>query len=160
MGSRIASGAFVLWLANNMFDWVAYPLVMCTYGNWQGAVIMALAAIPFNYALIKGYDSIGIDLLGIEALKEFQSTEHESWHKRLLKKVLSRGKIGTFIFMSLYDPIPATLYIRQGTRSYKGLVGNDWWWFGVSNIIANASWAILMMIGIVTLEATTGACAQ
>jgi len=159
-GSRVAVGAFLLWFANNTFDWVAYPLMMCNYGTWQGATLMALASIPFNYALIRGYDFIGKDMLGIEALKEFQSTEHDSWHKKAVRKFLSRGRIGTFVFISLYDPIPATLYIRQGARSYKGLQGNDWGWFAISNIIANAAWAIMMTVGIVAIEATTGACAH
>lgn len=160
LGSRVAVGAFLLWFANNAFDWIIYPVVMCFFGTWQGALLMALASVPFNYGLIRGYDYISVDMLGIEALKEFQSSEQSNWHKRLMSKILSRSRIGTFIFISLYDPIPATLYIRQGVRSYKGLQGGDWWWFGVANIIANVFWAMLMTLGIVAIEATTGACAN
>ncbi len=158
-GSWVSFGAGSLWLANNVFDWVIYPLVMCNMGNVIGAIIMALASIPFNYLLIRGYDLIGQDMLGIETLKEFQeSTDGEGVIRKWLRQTLSKGRFGTFVFISLYDPIPATLFMREGTRTFHGLKRKDWLWFAISTIIANVMWIVLIATGIESAEAIIGVC--
>ena len=157
-GSQVAFGLFLLSSANNIFDWGIYPTVMCLMGPSLGGITMALASIPFNYLLIRLYDFLGQDLMGIESLKEFENSETDSWTKRKLRKLLTRSRIGTFIFLSIYDPIPATLYMRSGTNTFHGLRGRDWIWFSISTIIANITWMILMGAGVVAVEATVGAC--
>jgi hypothetical protein len=110
---------------------------------------MTLASIPFNYLLIKGYDLTGKDMLGIETLKEFESEQTSAkGFKLYLKQILTRSRLGTFVFISLYDPIPATLYMRDRERAFKGLRGSDWKWFGISTVIANTFWIIAIATGI------------
>ncbi len=158
-GVWISFGASILWIANTAFDFVVYPLVMCKMGNFVGAITMALISIPFNYLLIRGYDFIGKDLLAIETLKEFQDgSASDSALRNWLRCRLAKGRFGTFFFMSLYDPIPATLYMRHGTRTFHGLMGLDWLWFIISTIIANLAWIILMVTGIESAEALIGVC--
>jgi hypothetical protein len=124
-----------------------------------GGIVMALASIPFNYALIRLYDWFGKDMLGIEALKEFEDDAGDSWFKRNLQRMTGKSRLGRFLFISLYDPIPATLYMRNGTNTFHGLKGRDWLWFSISTIIANLSWMALMAAGVVAVEVATGACA-
>jgi hypothetical protein len=128
-GSQVAFGLALLSGLNNLFDWGIYPFVMCMMGPVSGGIVMAFASIPFNYLLICLYDKLGQDLMGIESLKEFESTDTDTTFRRNLRKVLTRGKYGTFVFLSIYDPIPATLYMRKGTNTFHGLKGSDWLWF-------------------------------
>ncbi len=158
-GSQMALGLFLLSSVNNIFDWAIYPLVMCTMGVVSGGIVMALASIPFNYALIRLYDWFGQDMMGIEALKEFEDSADDSWLKRVLQSLTGKSRHGRFLFISLYDPIPATLYMRDGTNTFHGLKGRDWLWFSISTIIANLFWMALMTAGVVVVEVATGACA-
>jgi hypothetical protein len=158
-GSQMAFGLFILSAANNIFDWAIYPFVMCTLGVVSGGIVLALASIPFNYILIRLYDWFGKDMMGIEALKEFEDGASDSWFKRVLQQLTGTSRHGRFLFISIYDPIPATLYMRDGTNTFHGLKGRDWIWFSVSTIIANLFWMALMALGIVAVEAATGACA-
>ncbi len=157
-GSQMALGLFLLSTANNIFDWLVYPLVMCAFGIVSGGILMAFASIPFNYMLIRLYDWFGKDMMGIEALKEFEDSAADSRFKRILQRLTGKSRLGRFLFISLYDPIPATLYMREGTHTFHGLKGHDWLWFSISTIIANLFWMALMAVGVVAVEVATGAC--
>ncbi len=157
-GSRVAFGLFLLSSANNIFDWGIYPVVMCQMGSTVGGITMAIISIPFNYLLIRLYDLLGQDLMGLESLKEYENSEGDTRVRRLLRKLLARGRIGTFIFLSIYDPIPATLYMRQGVNTFHGLRGKDWLWFSLSTVIANIAWIAVMALGLEIVEEVSGAC--
>lgn len=157
-GSQMAFGLFILSAANNIFDWAIYPLVMCAMGVVSGGIVMALASIPFNYTLIRIYDWFGKDMMGIEALKEFEDNADNSMFKRVLQRLTGKSRHGRFLFISLYDPIPATLYMRDGINTFHGLKGYDWLWFSISTVIANLFWMALMATGVVVVEVATGAC--
>lgn len=119
---------------------------------------MAVVSLPFNLLMIKGYDAIGEDLLALETVKDYQlgTNPDAGFFERLITKALKRGKWVGYLALSAYDPIPATIYIRQGHRSYDGLSGMDWFWFVISTIIANIIWALLIISGIEAI----GVCAN
>lgn len=119
---------------------------------------MAVVSLPFNLLMIKGYDRIGEDLLALETVKDYQlgSNPDAGFFERLITKALKRGRWIGYLALSAYDPIPATIYIRQGHRSFDGLKGMDWFWFVTSTVIANAVWALFIISGIEAI----GVCAN
>lgn len=157
-GSKMAIGLGLLSLINNAFDLVAYPLAMCWAGPLLGGSVMAIASVPFNYLLIKLYDLFGQDLMGIEQLKKVENVESESRLRSWLYRLTGKSRIGRFIVISLYDPLPATLYMRNGFGEFNGLRGQDWKWFALSTLIANIAWGAMMAIGVTSFEYATGVC--
>jgi len=155
---RASLGLTLLWVLNNAFDWLLYSAVMCYMGTITGGAVMTLLSVPFNRALIWGYEALGKDLLGFEALREMRKDldpEEGNWFKRTLRKLVAKGRVGTFIFLSLYDPIPAMLFIKEGRGAFTK---TDWKWFAVATTISNLSWAIFIAVGVVAVDTITGVC--
>ena len=146
-GATVTLAGGLLWAINNLFDWVLYPLVIYVAGNIEGAVIMTLLSVPFNYALIRAYDKIGLDLFLLERAKGVGLNQTNN---SFVNRVKNNSRWLGFVMLSFWDPIPAVIYIRKETNAYKGLSRSDWLCFIAATLIANATW-----IGITVLSLET-----
>lgn len=146
-GAMFTFGAGTLWLVNNLFDWILYPAVIYLAGNLTGALIMTLLSVPFNYALIKGYDLIGRDLFALEKAKEIKVQTKFAFVNRLAEK----SQWFTFVMLCLWDPIPAVIYMRKRENAYNGLTKKDWCHFAIATLIANGVWIAMIILGLETI---------
>ena len=66
------------------FDYALYPLVIWKLGAWAGGAIMALLSLAFCLLLLRIYDRLGRDWLGIEFVKNLRHYEGASrWRRGL-----------------------------------------------------------------------------
>lgn len=118
-GVWFSAGGSVLWLVNQGFDWVLFPFVICKTGIVVGGILMATLSVPFNFFLIQIYDILGLDLFALEAVKRAQ--ENIPVKKTWYQKIFVGSKWPTFVLMSMWDPIPAVIYIRDGHGKFNSL---------------------------------------
>jgi len=140
-------GVTALWFANNAFDWVLYPVMMCKMGLIAGGIMMTMLSVLFNLILIEAYDALGKDLFALEAAKAAQSANVTWWGN-----LLGRSRWLTFVILSVYDPVPAVIYIRGGHSQFSGLMGRDWLMFVLATLISNGAWIVLMAAGLTAVE--------
>lgn len=144
--ATIATGHGFLWVVNNAFDWILYPLAIFQFGLGFGFLIMASLSVVLNLSLVKLYDVTGKDWLGAESLKEAE--EYLGEKKAWIKKLLDRSKILKFVAFSTYDPFIATVYFRKREQAFKGLSARDWKIFWGATLVGNGLWALGMFSGI------------
>lgn len=141
----------MLWVFNNVFDFLVYGAVIAHFGLMQGFVIMAPLSILLNLSLIKVYDLTGKDWLGAESVKEGKEAlgkNKPTW----LKKLIASSDIVAFILISIYDPFIAVIYLRKQEHAYKGLSKRDWKIFLASTFVANAAWSVTIYTGLSVVD--------
>jgi hypothetical protein len=151
---------------NAILDWFfnnpLYGYVIERFGLREGYFIMTAASFLVCLALIRFYDWLKVDWLGIEVAKEAQEFG-PVWIKNLnihagLGRILwwpfsqiillllwavNKGGFIAFTALSIYtDPFITTVYMRKGWGEYNGLSKKDWMIFLASTFVSNAYWSI------------------
>lgn len=144
---ELASG-FAVWnVTDYLFDYALYPFVIWKLGTVVGGGIMALASLAFCLGLLRVYDLLGRDWLGIEWVKGLRGYAGPSRWRRLLGWLLDRGDTVAFVVLSAkYDPFITTAYLRRG--AYNGMARRDWTIFLASWVLSNLIWIIICAGGI------------
>jgi len=146
-GKELAVGFLTWQAADNAFDYLLYPAVILWIGPFYGGFMMAILSLFFCLALMRLYDRLGRDWLGIELLKEIRLYDGPTKWKRLLGWILRRGNLLAFVVLSVkYDPFITTAYLRQG--AFNGMERRDWAVFLGSWIIGNVTWTFLVFGGL------------
>jgi len=136
---ELASGFLVWNVIDYAFDYALYPFVIWKLGPVVGGGIMTLASFVFCLALLRIYDRMGRDWLGIEFVKSLRYYAGRSRLRRCLAWLLSRGDAVAFVVLSAkYDPFITTAYLRKS--AYSGMTRRDWAIFLGSWLLANLIW--------------------
>jgi len=133
------------------FDYALYPVVIWKLGPWIGGAIMALASLVFCLLLLRLYDRLGRDWLGLEFVKNLRHYDGPSRWRRTLAWLVTRGDLAAFVILSVkYDPFITTTYLRR--EAYSGMTRRDWHIFLASWFVANGLWIAFCYGGISALR--------
>ena len=149
--AELASG-FLGWkVMDYAFDYALYPFVIWKLGPLIGGGIMALLSLLFCLLLMRLYDRLGRDWLGIEFVKNLRHYEGSSQWRRGLAWLVSRGDGIAFMILSVkYDPFITTVYLRR--EAFQRFVRRDWIIFFGSWAVANGLWIFLCYDGVSLLS--------
>lgn len=154
--------AHTLMLAwDRFFDFILYPLAIVNLGLAWGTTVMMTASLVLCAGLIILYDRLSDtrfrDLLGFETLKEATiAISRTSIARRATptqgSKAFLGAKISLFFYLSVwFDPMTCTIFMRP-TSCYE-MTPKFWGIFAMSTIVSNGCWAILMYLGIESVQA-------
>lgn len=152
-------GRVMTWLAGVVtfkafdyaFDYALYPFVIYRLGLVVGGIVMAILSLLDCLLLLKIYDRLKRDWLGIEFIKELRHYPGLAGWRRALAWLLGRGDVVAFFALSLrFDPFVTTAYLRRG--QFNGLSARDWRIFLASVVVSNAAWALVCFGGIEALR--------
>ncbi len=143
---------FLTWkVADNAFDYLLYPFVVWKLGPWRGGMLMAFLSLLFCLVLLRLYDRLQRDWLGIEFAKAQRLYTGPKWWRKAIAWLLARGDGTAFVVLSLrYDPFITTAYLRHG--AYNGMNARDWRIFFGSWLVANAAWIAVCYGGVSFLK--------
>jgi hypothetical protein len=125
------------------FDYALYPIALIYFGYFWGGVLMTIASVFLNLAVIRAYDWSKRDWLMLETLKELKHKSEDQGVGGFVAWVLRRGDVPAFFILSwLEDAIVVTLYLRHGVNQFNGLSRRDWWIFSASTVVSNLFWIL------------------
>lgn len=134
---------------NWAFEYILYPVVIANAGLLKGGAFMIFLSIVTSLAIIKLYDFLKVDWLGIEIIKEIRDGEAKSMLEKVAQWAMKKGDFFALVALSVYsEPIKVTLYMRHGSNKFNGFSRRDWTIFLTSVAISNASWALAVAGGI------------
>lgn len=149
--AELAVGFITNAVMNWAFDWLLYPLVIYKLGLLRGGLVMSIASFLSCLGLLRLYDFLQRDWLGIETIRALRLSESPRGWRRPAGMILRRGNAVAFVFLSLYfDPFITTVYLRQGR--YNGMGRRDWGVFVGSWALGNGSWMMMCYLGVGALE--------
>lgn len=146
------TGSTFVFVTGWLFDYVLYPFVIYEAGLVKGFAIMIFLSFLSCVLMILLYDYLKKDFLAIEYSKEkldLLTANNEGGRlKRSFKWLLKRSQIFLFVFLSVYDPFIATIFMRKGSNQYNGLKARDWQVLTLSLFIGNGIWAVTVFTGL------------
>jgi len=149
---ELTSGLFVWNVTDYAFDYVLYPFVVWRLGPMVGGGIMALASLVFCLVLLRIYDRLQRDWLGIEFVKNLRHYDGKSSWRKGLAWLLARGDGVAFVVLSAkYDPFITTAYMRNG--AFTKMNRRDWTIFLGSWLLANLIWIAVCAGGVEAVRA-------
>ncbi len=152
---ELASGLLVWNVTDYVFDYALYPFVVWKLGPVGGGGIMALASLVFCLVLLRIYDGLRRDWLGIEFVKGLRHYEGRSRWRRWLAWLLARGDGVAFVVLSAkYDPFITTAYMRHG--AFTKMNRRDWAIFLGSWLLSNLIWIAVCAGGVEAARALLG----
>lgn len=133
------------------FDYLLYPFAIWKLGPLVGGMAMAMASLVFCFFLLRLYDRLGRDWLGLEFVKNLRHYEGDSRWRRWLAWCLHRGDAAAFLVLSVkYDPFITTAYLRRS--AFNGMTVRDWTIFLASWLVSNALWIAVCYGGVSCLR--------
>lgn len=149
--AEFATG-FLTWKAfDYAFDYALYPFVIWKLGPWAGGAIMALASLVFCLLLLRLYDRLCRDWLGLEFVKGLRHYAGPSRGRRVLAWLVARGDGAAFLVLSVkYDPFITTAYLRR--EAYSGMTRRDRVIFLGSWLVSNGLWIAVCYGGVSLLR--------
>jgi hypothetical protein len=128
------------------FDYALYPAALIYFGYFWGGVLMTIASVLLNLAVIHAYDWSKRDWLMLETLKELKNISEDQGVGGLVGWVLRKGDMPAFFILSwIEDAIVVTLYLRQGVNRFNGLSCRDWIIFAASTVVSNLFWTLSLV---------------
>jgi len=132
-------------------DYILYPIVIYKLGIFKGGTVMLLISFVVCILLLKLYDILKRDWLGIEAIKSLKDYDGVRQTGRFTAWLLNKSDPIALLFLSLkFDPFITTVYLRRG--QYNGMNRRDWMIFVGSLIFGNAYWTLACFMGISLFE--------
>ena len=123
------------------FDYLLYPVVLIYLGYAWGGVVMTIASVFLNLAVIRACDGSKRDWLLLETLKGLKQQSEEEGVGGFVGWVLRKGDVAAFFILSwIDDAIVVTLYLRHGIGAYNGLARRDWMIFRAATMVSNLFW--------------------
>jgi hypothetical protein len=133
------------------FDYGLYPVALIYFGYLWGGVIMTIASVFLNLAVIRAYDWSQRDWLMLETLKELKHKSQDEGVGGFVGWVLRKGDAPAFFILSwIEDAIVVTLYLRHGFNQFNGLSRRDWMIFWASTVVSNLFW-ILSVVSVIEI---------
>ena len=133
------------------FDYVLYPIALIYFGYFWGGVVMTIASVFLNLAVIRAYDWSKRDWLMLESLKELKHRTEGQGVGGFVGWVLRKGDVPAFFILSwIEDAIVVTLYMRHGVSQFNGMSRRDWLIFCASTVVSNLFW-ILSVASVIEL---------
>lgn len=133
------------------FDYGLYPIALIYFGYFWGGIIMTIASVFLNLAVIRAYDWTKRDWLLLETLKELKHKEQDAGAGGVVAWLLRKGDVPAFFILSwIEDAIVVTLYLRHGVNEFNGLSRRDWMIFWASTVVSNLFW-ILSLVSIIEI---------
>ena len=133
------------------FDYGLYPVALIYFGYIWGGIIMTIASVFLNLAVIRAYDWSKRDWLMLETLKELKHKSQDEGVGGFLGWVLRKGDVPAFFILSwIEDAIVVTLYLRHGVNQFNGLSRRDWMIFWSSTVVSNLFW-ILSVVSVIEM---------
>ena len=143
----LAAGLLVWNVLDYAFDYVLYPLVLWKLGLLRGGLLMSALSLLFCLALLRIYNRLGRDWLGIEFVRNQRHYQGPSRWRRCLAWLLTRGDGVAFVVLTLKnDPFITTAYLRHS--AYSRMNVRDWVIFMGSWLISNALWLTVCFGGV------------
>lgn len=133
------------------FDYALYPFALIYLGYFWGGVVMTIASVFLNLAVIRAYDWSKRDWLMLETLKELKHKSDDQGVSGYVGWVLRKGDVPAFFILSwIDDPITVTLYLRHGANQFNGMSRRDWIIFGAATVVSNLFW-ILSVVSVIEI---------
>lgn len=146
------TGSTFVYITALLFDYVLYPFIILEAGLAKGFVIMIFLSFLSCILMIVLYDFLKKDFLAIEYSKQkldsLISNSQEGALKMTSIWILKRSRIFLFVFLSVYDPFIATMFMREGSHQYNALKARDWQILTLSLFIGNGIWAVTVFSGL------------
>ena len=146
------TGSTFVYITALLFDYVLYPFIILEVGLAKGFVIMIFLSFLSSVLMIVIYDFLKKDFLAIEYLKQkldsLITNNQGSTLKMASTWILKRSRIFLFVFLSVYDPFIATIFLREGLYQYNALKARDWQILTLSLFIGNGIWAVTVFTGL------------
>ena len=146
------SGALVLYFTSLLFDYVLYPFVIYKAGLLKGFFIMIFLSLIYTLFFLLIYNYLEKDIFALEyskkKLSDLVDNTKGNWLKRIFRSILKKSKVIFFIFLSVYNPFLATVFMRRGSFQNKEMTWHDWNILILSVIIGNGIWAPTIFAGI------------
>ena len=151
----------MLFVLDKFFDFVLFPLAIIGLGLLWGTATMMAVSLVNCVILILLYDRLSStrfrDALGLESIKEAATAAHDSWLARWTKTGGGHGtrlvaKVGLFLYLSIwFDPMTCVIFMRPAGQYL--MTPAYWTVFGLSVVISNAIWGLLVYTGVETVSA-------
>jgi len=140
-------------VTNWIFEYVAYPAAIACWGLLKGGAVMIILSVIVSLAIIRLYDFLKIDWLGLETVKELRDGEAKSMLERITQWAMKKGDLFALLILSVYsEPVKVTLYMRHGANQFNGFSKRDWLIFTTAVVIGNVSWALAVFGGLEILK--------
>lgn len=151
---EMGTGFLTLKAMDYAFDYVAYPFAIWKLGALYGGLLMSGLSLLICLLLLRVYDLLERDWLGIEFIKNQRHYAGPSYWRGLVTRIISRADWFAFAILSLrYDPFITTAYLRHG--AYNGMNRRDWIIFMGSWFVSNGVWIAVCFGGVSVLEFLT-----
>jgi hypothetical protein len=168
--ATIIFGKAVYGIIGFPYDYILYPLAILMYGIWYGGTLMAAGSGILCYAILKLYDKMKVDWLGIELIKNnfneiplyLRRFKADSFLGKLLWIpylmwwrikfwFLQKGGLVAFLYIATqYDPFYVVAYFRK--KSFDGMTTRDRWIFAAGIVVSNGYWAVCNFLGILIAD--------
>ena len=149
--AELATGFSSNAVLNFVFDWLLYPFVIFRFGLLWGGLTMSLASFAACIGLLRLYDLLKRDWLGIETIRGLRDGVPKGTIRRVIAGILRRGDIPAFLALSLYfDPFITVAYLRR--KQFGGMARREWCIFIASWAVGNGSWMMACFLGVRGLQ--------
>ncbi len=125
-----------------LVDYVMWTPMVTWLGPLRGGLTMTLIALVLNLGLIWAYDTLKRDFLSFEAIREFETSQHQSMFKRMVVRLMKASRTFAFIGLSIYDPFLAVIFARKEAGAYR-MSKRDWVNLLIAMVIAGGGWTIV-----------------
>ena len=146
---RGISAIAIVEFIGNGFDYIVYPFVTYMYGDklWASFLVLFVAALILNYALVLAYDFFKKDWFGFEEIKKIKEQAHDTHaEKTRIQNIIlwfeKYGSIPLFLFLSFYDPFMAVLYKRKN-NTFSGFTPRDYVLLFFCTLFACTIWSLI-----------------
>jgi hypothetical protein len=142
-----AAGFLTYKLLDEAFDYLLYPFVIYKLGPLCGGLTMTGLSFADCLLLLKLYDWLKRDWLGLETVKGLRHYTGTSRWRKTLAWLLHQGDTVAFVVLSVrFDPFITTAYMRLG--NFTGMRRRDWRIFLGSGLLSNAVWTLVCYGGV------------
>ena len=150
-GGELSIGLAAKYLSDMGFDYLLYPFVIFKLGILKGGILMTFLSFVACILIMKFYDWLQRDWLGIEAIKSLKGYDGNKRIGRFTSWIMRKSDPIVFLFLSIkFDPFITTAYLRKG--KFNGMKKQDWKIFIGSLLFSNAYWTLTCYTGITLFE--------
>ena len=134
---------------NRFYDYVLYTAALAKFGVLKGGAIMMAISFVLDFATLRVYDRLKLDLFGIEALKSLRERTPTNWTERMTIWALRQSEFVVFMVLTLLtNQFVVVAWMRHGARQYNGMTQRDWVIFLSSFFIGHLYWIGILSLAI------------
>lgn len=125
---KIGTGVSVFQIVNKVGIGFINPTIVIFFDIEIAIIVMFLTSVLIRFCFIKLYDSLKIDWLYIEKIKEKQSTGEKilvsgksNRNTQLIVYLSKYGRFSLIFFLIIYDPFLLVIYQRNGSNTWNNI---------------------------------------